>query len=198
MIENNYRILKTGLIFFLFLASLTAFSQFDTTFIRHDKLIDDTLVYTTDTLIVKQSAFGKPLLQGTTILPGTANLEGAQLRGFKLINVDVSSCRKGKEIDPYIKEDEVVNVNKSDSLLTIELRIYANCCHDFLCEIGVINDSTLSIIYTGYGNVYCSCKCAYNLSYYIVLNQEGNQQEEIDKVEYIAIDGDLKSRIKID
>lgn len=48
--------------------------------------------------------------------------------------------------------------------LLIQVRVMANCCHNFLGEAEVLGNDTLHLVYTSYGN-FCSCQCCFTLEY---------------------------------
>ena len=172
--------MKIGYTIFFFIISLSVFSQFDTTYITHDNdYIDDTVIYITDTVIGKTS-FGRPILIGTTVLPETINTMGARAFGFFLEKVESSPCKRSRGNEAYITDDEVFSIQKTDSTWTCDLKINANCCHDFLCEISIENDTTLNFIYKGYGAAYCACKCCFGIQYEIKLDDLS--KDEVTKI----------------
>ena len=187
--------MKLIFIILLFQFSLSAYSQYDTTYITHDNdYIDDTVIYVTDTIINKTS-FGRPILIGTTVLPETSNSMNARGHGFFLKEIIGSPCKIDRRKIVHKKEAKVASILKTDSTWTCDLNIVANCCHDFLCEISIVNDTTLNFIYHGYGATYCACNCCFGLTYKITLDDYS--EDEIENVTHTMVNGDEKTLNKI-
>jgi len=176
-------------------SSYNIIAQIDTTFVTHDSNYeDDTLIYITDTLITYTVMDRQPVLYGTVVLPETANTMSARVFGLYLTNVSKSACRRLRnETEAYRVDDEVFKIMKTDSIWYCELKINANCCHEFLCEISVENNNTLNFIYQGYGNAYCACSCNYLLSYEIELEDYANMNEAISKIKYTMLNSNEKT-----
>lgn len=180
----------------LTLLTLDTYCQ-DTVFIRQSDPYADSILYKTDTVIFLSAAKSK-ILYGTTILPWTDNQQVAKSYGLFFNNIKFSECQENIE---QITEDEeyldqtnsILTVTKNDTLLTVEIKIIANCCHSFLCDISVENDSILNLIYYGYG-VSCSCDCCYGLIYQI---KNERYFEDNKKIKYVMIKDDKKTIKKI-
>jgi hypothetical protein len=157
----------------------------DTVFIRQDHNFDDTLIYSTDT-IVFESGMRKPILIGTTILPSTHHQMAASGYGLYLNKVTKSDCQG----DAYEKQnpDEINSIINSDSTLTVDINITDNCCYEFLCDISVDSTGTLHLIYYGYGT-YCSCNCYFGLTYHL----EKEKSPEYPEVKAVMINDNRKT-----
>ncbi len=189
--------MKTICTILLFIISFNSFSQSDTIFITKDNsAFDDTLIYATDTIILEDAAFGTVVLTGTTVLPETSNSINARGHGFFLTEVEGSPCKNNGHERVYRKDTKVASVFKTDSTWTCELSIVANCCHDFLCEISIKNDSILNFIYHGYGATYCACDCCFGLVYEITLDDYA--KDDIAKVTHTMINGKQGTLRKIE
>ena len=88
--------------------------------------------------------------------------------GYDLIDFSVSPCLK-PPTERNVKND-IFNSFYSNDTLTLEINVTANCCNSFLAEIQVKNDSTINLIYSGYGDI-CLCNCCFNLRYTILTNR---------------------------
>ncbi|MHB1278838.1 MAG: hypothetical protein ACYC1Q_10605 [Bacteroidia bacterium] len=186
---NNNRIAKiAATILFSLLTTILARGQADTVFMRYDNLQfeGEKIVYTTDTFLF-DSPRARTILVGTTILPWTGNQQNAKGCGLYLNKVEIAPCRNGERP----KEKEEVNlVTQSDSTLIISLSILGNCCHSFLCDVQVVNDSTINLIQYGYGASYCACTCCFGLSYEFSLLRGSS---EFEKLMNVMINGDERT-----
>jgi hypothetical protein len=133
------------------------------------------------------------ILKGTTILPYTSNQQNAKGYGFYFEKVNLSNCqRNGLEYENRIQE-HVNYIIQTDSTLIIDFNFYDNCCYSFLCDISVVDESILNLIYTGYGT-YCDCDCCYGLNYRISLIKD----ENFSKIKYLMINGNSKTKKRIE
>ncbi|WP_397362379.1 hypothetical protein [Olleya sp. R77988] len=121
-------------------------------------------------------------LSGTTILPSTINQQIAKGYGLYLKSVKITEC--DNESEPTGIE-EVIEIIETDSTLIIKTKINGNCCHDFLCDINIINDNTINLIHHGYGESYCSCNCCFGLTYEFSTMRIDNYQ----KIKFVMING---------
>jgi hypothetical protein len=166
------KILVTILTFIL-TTSLT-WGQADTVFIKYNKdKFEEKPNYKTDTIIF-DTPNARQILYGTTVLPWTLNQQIAKGYGLYLNSVSLTPC-------------------KQNDKLTIEVKYWANCCHSFLCDLEVINDMTVNLIIYGYGATYCSCSCCFGLTY----NISTMTVDEFDKLKYITINGNEKTKRKL-
>jgi len=182
---------------FILMTSLT-WAQSDTVFIKYnnDKFIEKPN-YITDT-VVFETPNARQILYGTTILPWTYNQQVAKGYGFFLRKIVLTPCKQ--KLQPILNEDEfkpdlnqVLSVKRTDTLWTIETKINENCCHSFLCDIKIVDDSIIDLIYYSYGATYCDCNCCFGMTY----NIEKMNFEDNKKVKYVMINGDRKTIIKL-
>lgn len=124
----------------------------------------------------------RPALKGTTKLPWTQNQQIAKGYGFFLDTIRIRECDQTKAPP---KHEEITSIKEDNSKLIIESNIIGNCCHEFLCDIEVINGRTLNLIHYGYGNTYCSCTCCFGLTYEITIMP----YEQYEKVENVMLNG---------
>jgi hypothetical protein len=159
----------------------------DTVFIRYNKSLTDKMHYVTDTVIFK-TEMRRHILLGTTILPGTASQIGAMNYGLYFTKVSKSDCQK--DITEYAGSipDKINSIDETDTTLTVDMNISANCCHDFLCDIDVDSTGVLNLIYEGYGT-YCSCDCCFGLTYHF--NRE--KSKDVPEIKSIMINGNRKT-----
>lgn len=173
------------LILYLGHAGLAHAQSPDTVFIRQDHDYDDTLIYTTDT-VVFESGMRKHLLYGTTVLPYTHHQMGARAYGIYLNNVQRSQCRTQGEV--RFKPDRITNLQKTDTSLIIDINITENCCYEFLCDMGVDSSGIINLMYQGYGT-YCSCDCCFGITYHM----RRDNDPEYKSVRGVMINGDRKN-----
>lgn len=157
----------------------------DTVFIRQDHNFDDTLIYSTDT-IVFESGMRKCILLGTTILPGTSNQIMAMGYGLYLHKVAKSDCQSNA--DERWNPDKINAVMNTDSSLIVDINITDNCCYEFLCDISVDSLGTLNLIYYGYGT-YCSCNCCFGLTFQL----EKEKGPDYSEIKAVMINGNRKT-----
>ncbi len=183
--------IKPTIILWIMTASFNGLAQTDTTFIRYDRNYeDDSLIYSTDTLIAHTELERQPVLYKTMVVPETINTMSARVFGLFLTDVSKSSCNRKGDGQTNRSKDKVTSIAKTDSSWVFNLEIYANCCHEFLCEISVENDSTINFIYRGYGSAYCACNCNYMLTYNVEFIDYDFMKEEVAKIKYTMLNGD--------
>lgn len=156
----------------------------DTVFMRQDHEYDDTLIYSTDTVIFK-SGMTKHILIGTTVLPWTHDQLMAKGYGLYFDKVTKSDCKNHEE---KWSADKINAIHTTDSTMTVDIQITDNCCYDFLCDISMDSSATLDLIYHGYGT-YCSCDCCFGLTYHFSLLKSDDYRE----VKAVMINGNRKS-----
>lgn len=168
----------------------------DTVFIKHDKdWTSDNLNYVTDTLIFK-SGMGRNILIGTSILSSSKNQFSAKWEyGLYFSKVTKTDCEKSAE--QYLEEGGIIqnkinSIITSDSALIIDINIFDNCCYDFLCDISIVDGSTINLISNGYGT-HCDCDCCYGLTYYLTKLKSPDYK----KMKSVMINGDRKTMKKI-
>lgn len=90
----------------------------------------------------------------------------------------------------------ISSIVESDDYLEIQLGTSSNCCYGFVGDIGVLNDSTLNLIYHDYGHSHCACNCGFVLTY--TLRKECLVRENrIEQLKAFAINGDSESTVLI-
>jgi hypothetical protein len=89
--------------------------------------------------------------------------------------------------------NQILAIYQMKNSLNIELKYWGNCCHSFLCDIEVKNETTVNLIIHGYGATYCSCDCCYGLTYHFTTMKV----DEFEKLKYIIINGDQKTKKQI-
>ncbi|HPS84191.1 MAG TPA: hypothetical protein PLA88_07740 [Bacteroidales bacterium] len=193
------------LIAFIFvLSGLLASAQFDTLILKRNLAhYGSTPRYQVDTFADDGNMTYPPFLVGTTVLPGTGNQLG--LKNFNLIldSVKFTPCNSEPPITELIIDDtsesetdssvfnnfeyyRIQSISMMDTSLSIDIKIWENCCHHFLCDATVLDDSVLSLIYYSYGRNYCSCDCCFGLTYFF--NFMGGQEEEFKNIKWVIID----------
>jgi len=180
------KILFNLILFFALTGS--AQGQTDTVFIRYDKnqFGEEKIDYKTDT-VVFETPTARAILHGTTVLPWTSNQQYAKGYGLYIEKVEISPCRQGERPK---EQEEVISAVQTDTTLILQLNILGNCCHSFLCDIQVINDTTINLIQYGYGATYCACICCFGLTYEFSLMRE---YSEFDKLKNVMINGDERT-----
>lgn len=137
-----------------------AISQRDTIIITYPN--DPTYLVKTgnDTIFIDTPTDGN-ILFGTTIIPVTSNQVGLYGAGLWLDNLVDSPCNSSKEPSGI---DNITSSTSNDSILTISLEITSNCCHNFLGDAELVDNSILNLVYIGYGG-NCACYCCFGLTY---------------------------------
>lgn len=117
-------------------------------------------------------------LKGTTILPYTQNYISVMSSGYFPYSVEKADCSSQGE-DVYGETDKIDRVIMKDSTIEIHLRIFDNCCYEFLWNPSLSDDGILDLIYIGYGD-HCSCNCCFGHT-----------------IRFKKLDYDLEDKIKI-
>lgn len=180
--------MKLFVLILLLLTTCLAWGQADTVFIRYDKnqFGGETIEYKTDTILFETPA-ARSILHGTTVLPWTANQQLAKGYGLYLDKVRIASCRQGEKPKEL---EEVVSVATTGKTLIIQLNILGNCCHSFLCDVQIVNDSIVNLLHYGYGATYCSCFCCFGLTYEFSLERDST---DLDRLKKVMINGDERT-----
>ena len=156
----------------------------DTVFVKR---IVHTEITEIDTMIIKGgiSPAQPEVLIGTTFLPYTSKMIGLLNEGLSPISLElVNDCdnsigRESFKDYPVFKE-----IKRDSTVLTIEVSVIANCCHNFLGEAEVAGKDTLNLVYTSYGG-FCSCSCCFTLR-----NKFDTSMEEYYNIlNYVTING---------
>jgi len=168
------------------LIDLSLFGQKDTVFIKYD--LDDMngkVHYTTDTIYF-ETPMRRQILKGTDILPYTHNQQIAKGYGLYLDKVVQSDCKKDATAERIpTKINSIINTDKE---LIVDFNFSDNCCYSFLCDIAIVNNSTLNLIFYGYGT-YCDCDCCHGLTF----KMSKEEAVENKKVTSIMINGNVKT-----
>jgi len=174
----------TGLTAFAFAAiGHQAAAQEDTVFIRKNIApYDIALTYHTDT-VVFDGPLARHVLVGSTILPASSKSETTRNYGLMLAGIQITPCEGGEKERP--KPNEVKGVMRGAHNLTINTQVESNCCHSLLAEVEMLNDSTMNLIYHGYGT-YCFCTCCFGLEYEFDKADFGNN----DGIRFFMINGE--------
>lgn len=153
------------------ISSNTCCSQHaDTVFIHYTAHDNDSIYLKVDTSIF-ESFMHRNLLIGTTILSETHNQQYAKGYGLWLNKVEKSNCPKTRG-EPK-NQNSINSIIQTDTSMIIDVSFTANCCQDFLCDIGIGSGDTLNLITIGYGT-NCACTCCYGITFYLdkVLDSE--------------------------
>ncbi len=186
------KIKMRSILFVIFSFIFSVIYSQDTVFMRHaicDNSGKKIISYKTDTVKFNWS-FETNVLYGTRVLPGTRNQEEASGYSLWLKDIGVTDCKNEGE---YLGNTQIETIVKTDSTLNIETKVIDNCCHAFLCDITVKDDSILDLIYYGYG-VICSCECCFGLTYNMYISKKvPDFVEAFKKLKYVMINEDKKS-----
>jgi len=192
MFQNLYR--KIGLMLYILtcLFSTESRGQSDTVFFKYNEDPEGEVpVYTVDT-IVFDTPNARQILFKTMVLPNTLHQEIAKNYGLYLQNVTLSPCSNG-ELGEVKMKSQVVSVLTSEKDWKIEIKHIGNCCHEFLCDVEIIDKETVNLVALGYGATYCFCDCCFGLVYEF----ETMAMPELDSLKYVMINGDLQAKTLI-
>jgi len=175
---------------FFTLLGLNLLGQKDTVFIKYDlDDIPDKMHYKTDTVFF-ETPMRRHILKGTTVLPWTHNQQIAKNFGLSFDKVSQSDCKKQvTEFSPKELPNQFNSIINTDSELIIDINISDNCCYSFLCDIAVVNGSTINLIYYGYGT-YCDCDCCFGLTYKL---SKDAIYPDLKKITSVIINGNTKT-----
>lgn len=203
--------MKTLLLFVFVLCYSIASAQLDTLIVKRNIAHgNDDPQYKTEIFVDDGNMANPPFLVGTTILPNTLNQLG--LKNFNLVLSDVrfQPCNSEPPVFEWDPDDttasdtnkieyeisdfyRIESVSLSDSGLSVDIKIWENCCHFFLCDARVVEDSVLSLFYYSYGKYICDCDCCFGLTY--VFSFMGGQEEEFKKIKYVMIEDMDKTKV---
>ena len=175
------------LFFFLLLCQDALKAQVDTVFMRFNAGGWDSLHYVTDTLIFP-SPNGHHILKGTTVLPWTGNQENAKAYSLYLANIIRSDCPKTSG-DQYMEHGLINSITLTDTSLVVDIKIFENCCYDFLADVSVDTAGIINLIYHGYGS-FCFCQCCFGLTYYF----QRVDYPDVEEISAVIINGDQRTR----
>jgi len=181
--------LSIVLIFISITTSVLGQLDNDTVFLKYNKdIYKEKPNYNIDTIIF-DTPMARQILYGTTVLPCTRNQQIAKGYGLFLNSVSITPCYENDKL----LNSEIIAIAANKGNLTIEVKYWGNCCHSFLCDLEVKNDTVLNLIIHGYGTTYCSCDCSFGLTYHI----STMKFFELDKLKYIMINGEEETKNKI-
>jgi hypothetical protein len=124
-------------------------------------------------------------LKGTTVLNGSdKNWKIRWEQGLWLRDIHASPCQGSEERMPKPKINSIVF--SGDTAVSVDATINSNCCHAFLGELEVVEDSILSLTYIGYGS-QCACDCCFGLTY--VIDIDRSEDYSPDKLMYVMVNG---------
>src|SRR5690606_15812773 len=129
-------------------------------------------------------------IQGTVFLPSTHNYYSVMSTGYVINEVIKADCSSnGEEVE--IGNDLIDSISISDSIIEIHLRIFDNCCYDFLWDPSFEN-GVLNLIYIGYGN-HCACNCCFG---HVLRFKKEYSTGEDEIIREIHINGKRKYKIQ--
>jgi hypothetical protein len=181
--------MKNVLIYLFIALSSQIFSQSDTIIIVYPKNPELIELKKNDTILIDSPMDGQ-ILYGTMALPSTSNQIGLYgTNGFWLKDMIGSPCNA---LGEHEVENHIESIFQTDSSFIVAIQIGANCCHKFLGDAGIMNDTILNLIHIGYGG-NCACTCCFGLTYTFY-------KEEFDfniPVKWAMINEDRKTLYKI-
>lgn len=136
----------------------------DTVFVKKTVHTETTVI---DTIIIPGgiSPAQPQILIRTTFLPYTNKMIGLLNNGLSPIRLEIiHGCDKATDPKTFKDYPKFIGISRDSNLLTIDVSVIANCCHNFLGEAEVVGSDTLNLVYTSYGG-FCSCECCFTLSY---------------------------------
>lgn len=93
------------------------------------------------------------------------------------------------------KNHELLNVNCTDSTLSINFSVLDKCGSDFLCEVEFVEPNTLNLVYHTYGSL-AYCDCCYSLTYnFWNLAYDQHEYEDHPRLKFITFNGQHKIRV---
>lgn len=142
--------------------SLSLQAQKDTVFIKKSLGQGE---FDMDTLFITAGRSSIQVLAGTTFLPYSDKM--IELLNHGLAPVDlkiIEECTGNLSKEELENYPQFIAVKREENQLCIEVKVVANCCHNFLGEAEVVNGTTLNLLYTSYGG-FCGCQCCFGLRY---------------------------------
>lgn len=130
------------------------------------------------------------VLKGTVILPYTHNYLSILNAGYHPDKVEKADCSDHGE-SVYSEKDKIDRVVFTDSTIEIHLRIYDNCCYEFLWNPYLSDDGVLDLKYTGYGD-YCGCNCCFG---HVITFKKDFEPDEKTIIHEIRINGEGSHKI---
>jgi hypothetical protein len=135
-------------------------------------------------------------LKGTTVLFGSDKNQHARWEdGFWLAEIKASPCQGENEHMAKPKINSIQHLG--DTTVLIDATINENCCHSFLGEIEILEDSILHLTYINYGP-FCACYCCFGLTYQIDIFPD-EEEYNYSRIKYVMVDGrrETLTRLKL-
>lgn len=112
---------------------------------------------------------------------------------YFLKHVTLSECNESEGYPSYADHNQLQSINWTDSTLTIDFSIVETCGSDFLCEVEMIDNNTLNLIYHQY-NSLATCNCCYGLKYTFLIHEyyqpeSYGQLDDLPNIKFVAFDG---------
>jgi len=118
-----------------------------------------------DTLFIPSGRSTRQVLAATTFLPYSDKMIGLLNNGLSPISLEViQECDNNTDRSTFKDYPKFISISRDSNVLTIDVAIVANCCHNFLGEAEVVEKDTLNLVYTSYGG-FCACDCCFTLRY---------------------------------
>ncbi len=128
------------------------------------------------------------ILIGTTFLPNTEKMIGLINKGLSPISLEIiEECNRTTDPKTFKEYPKYMNVSRDKNILTIDVSVIANCCHNFLGEAEVIGNDTLNLVYNSYGG-FCSCECCFTLRFKFDTSMEADHQI----LKFVTVNGSKK------
>lgn len=160
--KHLFKLIFLIIVFFALPSVNAQNKELDTVFVKR-KIEKNT--FEIDTLFIPSGVSSKQVLVGTQFLPYSNKMIGLLNSGLQPISLEVlSECNESVDRKTFNQYPKFVNVERKLDTLIIDVSVVANCCHNFLGEAEVVNETTLNLVYTSYGG-FCSCNCIFTLRY---------------------------------
>ncbi len=138
-----------------------------------------------DTLFIPGGRSTEQVLAGTTFLPYSDRIIGLLNNGLSPISLEViQECNNTTDPRTFKDYPKFIEVKRDSNILTIDVSVIANCCHNFLGEAEVVGNDTLNLVYTSYGG-FCGCTCCFTLRYTF----DTSMEEFYQILKYVTING---------
>ena len=145
-----------------------------------------------DTVYIEKEETGN-VLKGTTVLKASNKIMDARwVYGLWFESFTATACKSNGE---HLPPSGITSIElQGDTVLVITADISDNCAFDFLGEIEVVNDTTLNLVYHGYGG-FASCMCCFGLAYKINLVRD--EDYTFTKLKYVTLNGELQKPLPV-
>ncbi|MFT5822378.1 MAG: hypothetical protein ACI8ZM_003634 [Crocinitomix sp.] len=139
--------------------------------------------------------------KGTQILPNSRKTGLVnELSPYFFQTVALSQCVIEGESPDYSKHNKLQAVYWTDSTLSIDFSLVVACGSEFLCEVELIDDNCLNLIYHQY-NSYATCGCCYGLQYNFSIHEFYEpefygQLDDLPNIKYLQFNGENRVRLE--